>query len=248
MYSRIQPHSAGSMNAAGQEEFQHLAYPSTELMEKEPCAGVSVNGRNEGAQGEGMQLRKRKPSLVGRRSVSPPKRGSSNRSISQEEENEAPSRPRTLFKTFPGVFLFCFWVVEFGILVHLLPLITPYDCVASQEAEQLNEALKNSKIVKVMIALIFGICIMLDLSGVVISISPKKKQLNSMVFFINSVSFSIYISTIFDFIPTICDVNGKPIPIFVYVQWIHTTPVMIIVQSALGMSMEVCGCSRGIQI
>eukprot|EP00960_Hanusia_phi_P050902 760485-Hanusia_phi.AAC.2 len=238
-HSQGRRRSKGQMKGGGQEDFSKLAYASTELMEKEPSAGVSVDGRKEGLQGEPRQLRKRRPSLGGTRGFSPPRKSSSNRVISQEEESRLESRPRTLLKTFPGVFLFCLWVVEFGIIVQLLPLLVPFQCSASDEADRLQEAHKNSKIVKVMVALIFGICILLDVSGMVISISPKKKQLNSMVLFINSVSFSVYVSTIFDFIPTICNVNGNPIPIFVYVQWVHTTPVMIMVQSALGMSMEV---------
>ena len=111
---------------------------------------------------------------------------------------------------------------------------------------------------QVLAAFIFGVCIIMDISGMVfqvittmlachvllifvsfsIQVSAKKRQLNSLALFINMVAFVVYVSTVLDVFTPMYDTTGEPIAVQFFMQWMCTTPIMILVLASLGTSME----------
>ncbi|EKX46184.1 hypothetical protein GUITHDRAFT_107802 [Guillardia theta CCMP2712] len=98
--------------------------------------------------------------------------------------------------------------------------------------------MEKTKFVKMQISFLFVICMLMDIGGICFQISKKKRALNSLVFFINTVSFVVYLSACFGWIPAIYSLDGKRVSVERFFQWMNTTPCMIFVLSALGNTLQ----------
>jgi bacteriorhodopsin len=85
---------------------------------------------------------------------------------------------------------------------------------------------------------LFGINGCLQLSATMFQRLPKKRQLNSLVLFINFVPFVTYVCSLVDLFPRFRNAKGLPAEYLHIFQWMFTTPTMIIIISALGTSMR----------
>jgi bacteriorhodopsin len=84
----------------------------------------------------------------------------------------------------------------------------------------------------------FGINGCLQMSSTFFQRLEKKRQLNSLVLFINLVPFVTNICSITNKFPEFKAADGRPVEYLHVVQWMFTTPCMIMILSSLGTSMR----------
>lgn len=84
---------------------------------------------------------------------------------------------------------------------------------------------------------LFGINGLLQLSSTMFQRLAKKRQLNSLVLFINLVPFITNLGSITNTFPEFKSFDGKPMEYLHVFQWMFTTPCMILILSSLGTSM-----------
>jgi len=141
----------------------------------------------------------------------------------------------------PGIVLFTIWCLVYISFTFACWWYAPFSTPSIKGMEPMPNVhviMHQAKFVKVLATCIFGICIIIDIAGVLFQVSSKKRQLNSLVLFINLVSFTVYLSTIYDLYPSMYDFQGNPIYVQFFAQWMNTTPVMILVLASLGSSMQ----------
>eukprot|EP00960_Hanusia_phi_P005960 172304-Hanusia_phi.AAC.3 len=144
---------------------------------------------------------------------------------------------RATLQDMPGVFLFILWLLVYAIFVYGLRMYSNA-CANTPSAETEFYTMKKSMFVKILAVFLFGICILMDLSGMLFQISAKKRTLNSLVLFINLVACTVYLSYVSGLFPILHDMEGRQMFIERYFQWMNTTPCMLFVLHALGSSME----------
>eukprot|EP00960_Hanusia_phi_P031620 749384-Hanusia_phi.AAC.2 len=158
---------------------------------------------------------------------------------SRSRENDAKKWGLTsLWSEFPGMVMFSVWIVLYSVLILAVHSFTSRK--ATSATGELDDAvvMEKSKFVKMQITFLFVICMLMDIGGIFFQISKKKRALNSLVFFINTVSFVVYLSAGFGWIPAVYSISGKRVSIERYFQWMNTTPCMIFVLSALGNTLQ----------
>jgi len=101
-----------------------------------------------------------------------------------------------------------------------------------------THTLSATKLVEAIAVSLFGINGCLQLSATMFQRLPKKRQLNSLVLFINFVPFVTYVCSLVDLFPSFRNAKGLPAEYLHIFQWMFTTPTMIIIISALGTSMR----------
>jgi bacteriorhodopsin len=84
----------------------------------------------------------------------------------------------------------------------------------------------------------FGINGCLQMSSTFFQRLEKKRQLNSLVLFINLVPFVTNICSITNKFPEFSSWDGRPVEYLHVIQWMFTTPCMIMILSSLGTSMR----------
>ena len=93
---------------------------------------------------------------------------------------------------------------------------------------------RSDTIIFAVASSVFGICVMMSLASSILQISLKKRQLASMVFFIETVAFTTNISQYLQIFPDMRDHDGKPFDWLHYVQWFFTTSTMLVTLSSFG--------------
>ena len=144
----------------------------------------------------------------------------------------------SLWSNFPGMVLFSVWIVFYFLLIFLVHWISSRMTRSVTGDSDDAVIMEKTKFVKMQISFLFVICMLMDIGGICFQISKKKRALNSLVFFINTVSFVVYLSACFGWIPAIYSLDGKRVSVERYFQWMNTTPCMIFVLSALGNSLQ----------
>jgi len=86
-----------------------------------------------------------------------------------------------------------------------------------------------------MIALgAFGILILVQTSGVVFKVTPKKKRLSELMVFVNLTSSSIFASGIAKVFPDFAGRDGSPTQFLRCWAWAHNSSTLVVVVAALG--------------
>ena len=120
-----------------------------------------------------------------------------------------------LNSSVPGLYLVPAWFV-FYTLLCLLCHIQPRDHshIFVQSIHD-NIEVRSDTIIFAVASSVFGICVMMSLASSILQISLKKRQLASMVFFIETVAFTTNISQYLQIFPDMRDHDGKPF------DWLH---------------------------
>eukprot|EP00281_Chroomonas_sp_CCMP1168_P018727 CAMPEP_0206225008 /NCGR_PEP_ID=MMETSP0047_2-20121206/7326_1 /ASSEMBLY_ACC=CAM_ASM_000192 /TAXON_ID=195065 /ORGANISM="Chroomonas mesostigmatica_cf, Strain CCMP1168" /LENGTH=765 /DNA_ID=CAMNT_0053647995 /DNA_START=27 /DNA_END=2321 /DNA_ORIENTATION=- len=130
------------------------------------------------------------------------------------------------------IFVFCFFVA-FQIS-HALPL----SFHQAEPPTELYHTLSSTRFVESIAVILFGINGLLQLSSTMFQRLQKKRQLNSLILFINLVPFMTNLASINRVFPEFRAYDGRPFEYLHILQWMFTTPCMIIVLSSLGTSMR----------
>lgn len=109
------------------------------------------------------------------------------------------------------------------------------DFLREEAADSLTHGIPPLQAIAVSL---FGINGCLQLSSTMFQRLPKKRQLNSLVLFINFVPLVTYTCSLMEIFPKFRTPDGLPLEYLHITQWMFTTPTMIIIVSSLGTSMR----------
>jgi len=134
----------------------------------------------------------------------------------------------------PGVFLYIpfavtlttVWAVSWRLTTIFELHAEPPDVIVMQQ----------TKFMEGIAAVIFGISLIVQSSGVFFQATPKKRILHSLAVYINLACCSTYGACALDIFPHFETVEGMPTEFFRIFTWANTTTIMILTIAALGAS------------
>ena len=146
----------------------------------------------------------------------------------------------------PGLVLYVVWLVAFAglcagtqYLAHTCEVTGPrQNKVGVASTSDLSEQDRSRVLfVQALAAAIFGVGTWIQMSALLFQISAKKRQLSSLVAYVNLVSMSTYVATLCGWLPVLYGWNGHPLQMR-YVEWVSATPIMLLCLAALGGTMQ----------
>lgn len=141
----------------------------------------------------------------------------------------------------PGVCMFPIWLLAYYFVSVLTHMVSAKLCKRLGKAFEPQGTEKDiSRVHSIywLAVTVFSVVIMMQLAFMVFQISAKKRILGSLVMFIQLVAGFTYLSHIYGWIGPISDPSGKEIQITRWIEWMSTTPMMLLVISAVGNSMR----------
>jgi bacteriorhodopsin len=156
-----------------------------------------------------------------------------------EKELEERNSGASFHKQMPGLVLFPVWLGIYGLICLMSQKISEklYKDFEKREVQSQTD-LESARFVYWLAIASFACINMMQWAFLAFQISTKKRILGSMVMFINLVATTVYFSHIFEWVAFIPDAYGREIQIARFVEWMTTTPTMLIVLAASGNSMS----------
>ncbi len=141
----------------------------------------------------------------------------------------------------PGVVAFLAWAVTYYVLSVLTHKVSAKLCKKSGKAiepQGTPQEVQHVNFVYWLAVAVFTVGVGMQFAFIVFQISAKKRLLGSLVMFIQLCALVTYLSHIYAWIGPISDPSGKEIQIIRWLEWMSTTPVMLLVIAAVGNSMR----------
>jgi len=210
---------------------------------REPCSGVGM----ETATGRLLARHSIRQTLktVGESDEDGSASATSHSSHAQAGNNHpvltGPTTLREVLLQIPGVCAFPPWAVTYYALSVLTHAVSAKLCKKSGKAIAPQGTPKEEEHVQFVYWLavaVFTCVVVMQFAFMVFQISAKKRLLGSLVMFIQLCALITYLSHIYGWIGPISDPGGKEIQITRWLEWMSTTPVMLLVIAAVGNSMR----------
>lgn len=197
------------------------------------CNKMSENhGRDSAGRGEAMSIQ---PQTAA---------GEAEKTVKTHDTSSMAARCWRWCEQVPGLALYGVWCVGFaGVCVgtHYLSQRCQANGLRDNALLQFEGFTEQDQtrivFVRCLAAAIFGVGTWIQLSALLFQISAKKRQLSSLVAFVNLVSMTTYIAWLCGAISPVYGWNGLPLQMR-YVEWLSATPVMLLCLAALGSTMQ----------